>query len=304
MTAIPASGEPVHALLTDGTTVSVRPAGPADQEAVLRLYTEMSDANLRLRFFSVSRRSAEQAAARVTRPAGSGYRALVAEHGGRIIGIAEYEIDDAKTPDSAEISLAVSDGRHHRGVGTLLLEHLISAARTHGITTFTADALAENHEVLKVFADLGLRAERHFEEPEVRCVIPLDDTEAYRTSVEHRGQAADVASLTPLLRPRCVAVVGAGRRPGSVGRALLHNVATGRFTGHLYAVNPAAQAILGIRAYPAVHALPRIPDVAVIAVPAESVAQVAEECGQFGVRALLVVSAGLETEPSMALLAA
>ena len=52
MTAIPASGEPVHALLTDGTTVSVRPAGPADQEAVLRLYTEMSDANLRLRFFS------------------------------------------------------------------------------------------------------------------------------------------------------------------------------------------------------------------------------------------------------------
>lgn len=304
MTAIPASGERVHALLTDGTTVCVRPAGPDDQEAVLRFYTEMSDANLRLRFFSVSRRSAEQAAARVARPAGSGHRTLVAEHGGRIIGIAEYESDDTKTPGSAEIALAVSDGRHHRGVGTLLLEHLISAARAQGITTFTADALAENHAVLKVFADLGLRAERHFEGPEVRCVIPLHDTEDYRASVEHRGQAADVASLTPLLRPRCVAVVGAGRGPGSVGRALLHNVATGRFTGHLYAVNPAAQSILGIRAYPAVHALPRVPDLAVIAVPADGVAHVAQECGQFGVRALLVVSAGLDAGQSRALLAA
>ncbi|MEU2266715.1 GNAT family N-acetyltransferase [Streptomyces olindensis] len=304
MTVIPASGERVHALLTDGTTVCVRPARPDDHEAVLRLYSEMSDANLRLRFFSVSRRSAEQAAARVVQPEGSGYRALVAERCGRIIGIAEYQTGCGKTADSAEISLAVGDGRHHRGVGTLLLEHLVSAARAHGIRTFTADALADNHEVLKVFADLGLRAERRFEGPEVHCAIPLDDTEDYRRSVERRGQAADVASLAPLLRPRCVAVIGAGRRPGSVGRAVLHNLTTGRFAGQLYAVNPAATSILGVRAYPAVSALPQIPDLAVIAVPAEYVAQVAEECGQFGVRALLVVSSGLDAHQSKALLAA
>ncbi|MEU3885080.1 GNAT family N-acetyltransferase [Streptomyces sp. NPDC029041] len=304
MSATPASGERVHALLTDGTTVCVRPARPDDQKAVLRLYSEMSDANLRLRFFSVSRRSGEQAAARVAQPEDSGYRALVAERGGRIIGIAEYQIDAGKTAGSAEISLAVGDERHHRGVGTLLLEHLISTARAHGVRTFTADALTDNHEVLKVFADLGLRAERRFDGPEVHCVIPLDDTEDYRRSVERRGQAADVASLAPLLRPGCVAVVGAGRRPGSVGRAVLHNLTTGGFTGQLYAVNPAATSILGVRAYPGVSALPMIPDLAVIAVPAERVAQVAEECGRFGVRALLVVSSGLDAHQSRKLLAA
>ncbi|WP_030896233.1 GNAT family N-acetyltransferase [Streptomyces sp. NRRL S-474] len=304
MTVIPASGERVHALLADGTTVCVRPARPDDREAVLGLYSAMSDANLRLRFFAVSRRSAEQAAARVAQPEGAGYRALVAERGGRIIGIAEYQTGCGEASDSAEISLAVGDGRHHRGVGTLLLEHLVSAARAHGIRTFAADALAENHEVLKVFADLGLRTERRFEGPEVHCVIPLDDTEEYRSSVERRGQAADVASLVPLLRPGSVAVVGAGRRPGSVGRAVLHNLSTGRFTGPLYAVDPAARPVLGVRAYPAVSALPRIPDLAVIAVSAEHVAQVAGEYGRFGVRALLVVSSGLDAHQSGALLTA
>lgn len=304
MTVIPTSGERVHALLTDGTTVCVRPARPDDQKAVLRLYAEMSDANLRLRFFSVSRRSAEQAAARVAQPEASGYRALVAEHDGRIIGIAEYQTGVGETTDSAEISLAVGDGRHHRGVGTLLLEHLVSAARAHGVRTFTADALAENHEMLKVFSDLGLCVERRFEGPEMHCVIPLDDTEEYRRSVERRGQTADVASLAPLLRPGCVAVIGVGRRPGSVGRAVLHNLSTGRFAGQLYAVNPAATAILGVRSYPAVSALPRVPDLAVVAVPAEGVARVAEECGQFGVRALLVVSSGLDARQARELLTA
>ncbi|UUN25643.1 hypothetical protein [Streptomyces sp. FIT100] len=55
----------VHALLTDGTTMRIRQAGPDDRDEVLRLYEEMSPENLRLRFFAASRRSAEKAAARV-----------------------------------------------------------------------------------------------------------------------------------------------------------------------------------------------------------------------------------------------
>lgn len=79
----------------------------------------------------------------------------------------------------------------------LLVEHLVSAARAEGITTFTADALSENHEVLRLFADLGLRTSRRFEGPEVRCVIHLDEDDAYLSAVEARGRAADVASLLP-----------------------------------------------------------------------------------------------------------
>lgn len=293
---------PVHALLADGTTVSVRPVTPRDHGRLHRLYEEMSTENLRLRFFAASRRSAAMAADRACAPPRPGHRALLAEAQGRVIGLAEYETGEDRT--SAEISVAVAEGLHHRGVGTLLVEHLVSAARAEGISTFTAEALSENHEVLRLFADLGLRTARHFEGPEVRCTIELTEDEEYLSTVETRGRVADVASLVPLLRPDAVAVVGAGRRPGSVGRALLHHLHAGGFTKRLFAVNPNVTSVLGVPCRPSVSALPVAPDLAVLAVPAAALPAAAEECGQAGVRALVVVSAGLDADQAKALLTA
>jgi acyl-CoA synthetase (NDP forming)/GNAT superfamily N-acetyltransferase len=292
----------VHALLADGTTVRIRRVEPGDHEPLQGLYEEMSPENLRLRFFGASRRSAEMAADHACAPPRPGHRALLAEAQHQVIGLAEYETGE--DTGRAEISIAVAEGLHHRGVGTLLLEHLVSAARAEGITAFTADALAENHEVLQLFADLGLRASRHFEGPEVRCTIELEEDETYLSAVEARGRAADVASLEPLLRPDSIAVIGAGRRPGSVGRALLHHLRTGGFTRRLFAVNPSVTSLLGVPSYPSVGALPKTPDLAVLAVPAAAVPATAEECGKTGVRALLVVSAGLDRNEAHALLAA
>jgi acyl-CoA synthetase (NDP forming)/ribosomal protein S18 acetylase RimI-like enzyme len=292
----------VHALLADGTTVCIRSVRPGDHDQLRGLYEEMSPENLRLRFFAASRRSADLAADRAAAPARPGYRALLAETQGRVIGLAEYETGD--DPETAEMSIAVADGLHHRGVGTLLVEHLVSAARADGVTTFTADALSENYEVLRLFTDLGLRAGRRFEGPEVRCTIALDEDDTYLSAVEARGRAADVASLEPLLRPAAVAVVGAGRRPGSVGRALLHHLRAGGFTRRLFAVNPHVSSILGVPSYPSVSALPKVPDLAVLAIPADVLPATAEECGKAGVRALLVVTAGLDSDQADALMAA
>ncbi|WP_406357893.1 GNAT family N-acetyltransferase [Streptomyces sp. NBC_00658] len=292
----------VHALLSDGTTVCIRPTTPGDHEQLRGFYEGMSPENLRLRFFAASRRSAAMAADRACAPPRPGYRALLAETKDHVIGLAEYETgEDTK---SAEISIAVADGLHHRGVGTLLLEHLVSAARAAGITTFSADALSENHEILRLFADLGLRTARRFEGPEVRCTVQLGEDDTYLTAVEARGRAAGVASLEPLLRPDAIAVIGAGRRPGSVGRAILHHLHTGGFTRRLFAVNPSVTSILGVPSHPSVGALPKIPDLAVVAVPAAAVPAIAEECGKAGVRALLVVSAGLDSAQAEALMAA
>ncbi|MEU7688102.1 bifunctional acetate--CoA ligase family protein/GNAT family N-acetyltransferase, partial [Streptomyces spectabilis] len=312
-----ATGGSTHALLADGTTVRIRFAGPDDHDAALRLYETMTPEQLRFRFFVASFRSATQAAARLRQcaaPGGSvpvrggrsGYRALLAEHDGHLIGIAEYEPTEGDSPApgqvTADIALAVADHWHHRGVGTLLLEHMVSAARADGITAFTADALAENHEVLKVFADLGLSTARHFDGSEVRCVVQLDQTDSYLTSVEARGRTADVASLRPLLRPESVVVIGVGRKPGSVGRAVLRNLRTGGFQGRVFAVNPHSAMVLGIHAHPSVDALPQVPDLAVLAVPAAQVPSAAEECGKLGVRALLTLSSGLDAAQARALL--
>ncbi|WP_413759839.1 GNAT family N-acetyltransferase [Streptomyces sp. MMBL 11-3] len=298
-----ARGRPtVHALLADGTTVRIRTVTRGDRDQLQGLYEEMSPDNLRLRFFGASRRSAETAARRACAPPRPGYRALLAETQGQVIGLAEY--DTGGDGDAAEISIAVADGLHHRGIGTLLVEHLVSAARAEGIATFTADALSENHEVLQLFADLGLRTARRFEGPEVRCTIELTEDDTYLEAVEARGREADVASLEPLLRPGAVAVVGAGRKPGSVGRAILHHLHSGGFTRRLFAVNPSVTAVLGVASYPSVGALPMTPDLVVVAVPAAAVAATAEECGKAGVRALVVVTAGLERAQSRALMTA
>ncbi|MGV9983384.1 bifunctional acetate--CoA ligase family protein/GNAT family N-acetyltransferase [Streptomyces olivaceus] len=292
----------VHALLADGTTVRIRAVEPEDRDQLHRLYEEMSPENLRMRFFAASPGSAVLAADRACGPARPGRRALVAELRGRIIGLAEYDEGDER--GSADLAVAVAEGLHHRGVGTLLVEHLASAARADGITLFRADALSENREVMRLFSDLGLRVTRRADGPETRCTILLDQDDAYLRAVEDRGRTADLASMEPLFRPRTVAVVGAGRRPGSVGRAVLRHLTTGGFTGRSFAVNPHAHALLGVPSYPAVAELPSPPDLVVVATPAAAVPTVAEESGRAGVRALAVVSAGLDSVQAQGLLTA
>ncbi|MBB5938409.1 bifunctional acetate--CoA ligase family protein/GNAT family N-acetyltransferase [Streptomyces zagrosensis] len=291
-----------HALLTDGRTIEIRAAHPEDHAMVLRLHEEMSSENVRLRFFSAGGQPAAPAADRACAPQRPGHRTLVAfldsrEH---IVGVAEYAT--GADPGSAEVAVTVADDFHHQGVGTLLLEHLVHAAREDGVRQFTAVTLADNHAMLRVFADLGLRVSRRLAEGEVHCTIPLNEDEGYLTAVEQRGRTADAASLQPLLRPRSIAVVGAGRKPTSVGRAVLKNMRRAGFTGRLYAVNPHAHSIEHTPVYPDVTSLPHPIDLVVVTVPAAAVTTCAEECGRSGARALLVLTAGLDKRQAAELL--
>lgn len=291
-----------HALLTDGRTIEIRAARPEDRAMVLRLHDEMSSENVRLRFFSAGSRLAAQATDRACALQHPGHRTLVAYLGsrGQIVGIAEYAT--GADPTSAEVTVTVADAFHHRGVGTLLLEHLIHTARADGLRQFTAVTLADNHAMLRVFADLGLRVTRKLTEGEVHCTIPLAEDEGYLTAVEQRGKTADAASLQPVLRPRSIAVVGAGRKPTSVGRAVLKNMRRSGFTGRLYAVNPHAHSIEHTPTYPDVASLSHPVDLAVLAVPAPAVTACAQACGRAGARALLVLTAGLDKRQAADLL--
>lgn len=290
-----------HALLADGRTVEIRPTRPEDHAAVVWLFDRLSSENLRLRFFGPSRRAGGQTADRVCVSHTPGHRALLALLAGQVVGLAEYETGTG--PRSAEIALTVADDLHHQGVGTLLLEHLVDRAGQDGITTFTAEALADNHPVLKVFADLGLNTVRHFDGTAVHCVIRLEPDEYYRAAVDTRGRTAASASLRALLRPESIAVIGTGHEPGSIGRAVLKNLRRAGFRGRLRAVDAHAHSVERIPCYPSVAALPHPVDLAVLAVPAAEVAATAEQCGMADVRALVVLATGLDAEQSAALLA-
>ena len=239
-------GASVYALLADGTTIEIRPATPGDLTMVRAMHEAMSPDNAYLRFFGLSKLSAEREAARVCRAAGPDHTALLGFKGRDLVGLVTYEITGRAS--AAEIALAVSDDMHGRGVGTLLLEHLVSAARRHGVRRFVAPVLAENAEMLKVLADAGLSARRQAENGVIdfACDLPRGDGdpswEPYLEAVDRREGHADVASLRHVFQPGSVAVVGASRRQGTVGRAILHNIVTGGYQGQVYAVNPHADA--------------------------------------------------------------
>ena len=307
MTALAEVGRS-YALLADGTTMTIRPAGPRDYGPVKRLHDAMSPGNLYFRFFSMSRAAVEREARRVCREPGPDHGALLGLLSDELVGVASYEL----IPDSgtAEVALVVADGMHGRGVATLLLEHLVSLADARGVKDFTAEVLPGNSAVLQVLGDAGLAVRRRSGNGvvELSMLIPhstaLSEASLYLDAVAGREQQANAASLEPLLAPRSVAVVGAGHLPGSIGRRILRNIRDAGFGGALYAVNPHAGDIEGVPCVPSVAALPGAPDLVVVAVPAARVLEVAQECGKRGAGSLVVITSGLTPAQESSLLEA
>ena len=307
MVALTRAGQS-YALLADGTTLTIRAAGPEDYEPVRQLHEAMSPDNLYFRFFSASQASVEREAQRVCLDGGPGLVALLGLLGDEVVGVASYEL--TADPAVAELALAVADSMHRHGIATLLLEHLVSLARARGVRALVADVLPGNYKVLRVLSDAGLAVRRTFADGvvELSMAIPrnaaLGEASTWLDAVASREKQADVASLEPLLAPRSVVVVGAGHRPGSVGRTILLNIRDAGFAGPLYAVSPRGGDIEGIPCARSVAELPEVPDLAVVAVPAARAVAAAEACGRCGIGSLVVITSGLTPAQESDLLAA
>src|SRR6478735_8110231 len=99
-------------------------------------------------------------------------------------------------------------------------------------------------------------------------------------------------ALDALLKPRSIAVVGASRQPNTIGNQIVSNLVAHGFTGPVYPVNPRANSVSSIPAWPNLDSLPTAVDCAIVCVPKEHVLDVAEECGINKVKGLVVISAG------------
>jgi acetyltransferase len=100
--------------------------------------------------------------------------------------------------------------------------------------------------------------------------------------------------LETMFHPKSVAVIGASERPLSVGKSVLWNLISNRFGGTVYPVNPTHPSVLGVKSYASIAVVPEVVDLAVIATPAKTVPGVIRECGEAGVRAAVVLSAGFK----------
>ncbi|HTT91193.1 MAG TPA: GNAT family N-acetyltransferase, partial [Acidimicrobiales bacterium] len=124
MTTLPPSTSPAgwDVVLTDGSTARVRPVSPADIAEIKALHARLSKETVRLRYFGAHPRLPEDELARLVEEEGPDHLTLVAERGGQLVGIAQY--DRIPGSDVAEVAFVIDDAHQGFGIGTLLLEYL------------------------------------------------------------------------------------------------------------------------------------------------------------------------------------
>ncbi|MFF0136612.1 GNAT family N-acetyltransferase [Streptomyces sp. NPDC005227] len=287
-------------VLRDGGTARVRPITVDDAERLVSFYEQVSDESKYYRFFAPYPRLSAKDVHRFTHHDFVDRVGLAATVGGEFIATVRYDRIDARglpasaPADEAEVAFLVQDAHQGRGVASALLEHIAAVARERGIRRFAAEVLPANNKMIKVFTDAGYTQKRSFEDGVVHLEFDLEPTDRSLAVQRAREQRAEARSVKRLLAPGSVAVIGAGRTPGGVGRSVLDNLRGAGFTGRLYAVNRALEEkeLDGVPAHRSIRDIEEPVDLAVVAVPAEQVLEAVTECGEHGVQGLVVVSAG------------
>jgi acyl-CoA synthetase (NDP forming)/GNAT superfamily N-acetyltransferase len=264
-------------LLTNGSSVRIRPIRASDAPQLVR-FTDFLD------------RRGEP----VERIADADYSltmAFVAIAFEEIVAIATFDRahgDDA----AASIVVDVLEPCRQQGVATLLFESLAAYARSQGIQRFHAQVAEGNGDMLRVLRALGLRMDSVVDANMVNFDIDLRPTSEYRATCDEREAVAEAQSMCAILRPRVIAVVGAGRHRGSPGHEVVRSLLAGDVAGTVYPVNPKARSICGVAAFPDLASVPERVDLAIVAVPASQVPTVLREAAFSGVRAVTIITAG------------
>ena len=194
--------------------------------------------------------------------------------------------------DEAAIAIAVAREWRDLGLGRLLLDRLARLAAKDGFDRLRGITASDDPGVVGLFRESGFAVvEEGEDETDLTVDLSKVTGELGRPGEIGGGAFAEV-SLRPLLSPRSVAVVGASRSPTGVGHRILKSLLQAGLEGTVYPVNPKAKHVASIRAWSSASAIGEPIDLAVIAVPADAVPEVVEDCARAGVRALVVVSAG------------
>ena len=276
--------------LRDGRVVVVRPLRGDDAAGVEALWQRL-DAPARRRFTDLAHLPADRIGeVALPRPGhAAGIVAVQVGPPGRVTGVARYERTAA---DTARFLLFVDASWRRAGLGTMLLRALADAARHAGVRRLAGDAPKGDVAILGLLEELGLEYEEQVTAATVHASFAVQETDAYLDAILADQRAAARTAVGPFLRPASIALVGASSKPASIGGLLLANLLASGFTGPVYPVNPRHQVIQGMACYPDLPSCPTRPDLAVVAVPAPLVAEVVDQAGQAGVRAVCVISAG------------
>jgi acetyl coenzyme A synthetase (ADP forming)-like protein len=287
------SPEAGRLILRDGSSAVIQVAEPQDKEALAGFFAALPEKSRFLRFFSLAKPSDKlirtfcdnsDPRARLTlvvrRSIGVSFR---------IIAAGSYIAVDETT---AEVAMAVHDTFHGKGIGTILLERLAILAAMNGLRRFRAVTLIENQAMLDVFRNSGFECRTRLEGGYAEVDLSVIPSEASVGYAELRDRVSTAASLRPFFHPDSVAVIGASRNPKSIGGRILSALVEGRFRGSIYPINPNASSIGSLTAYASVRELAQPVELAIVAVPRDSVLDVIDDCAARDVKAVVVITAG------------
>ncbi|OWY60118.1 GNAT family N-acetyltransferase, partial [cyanobacterium TDX16] len=146
--------------------------------------------------------------------------------------------------------------------------------------------------MISVFQQVGFEVTSRFEDGVIEVTLGLDPTDEARERIDDRARRSETRSVARLLAPASVVVVGASRTPGTFGHEVVRQLLAHEFQGVVHPVNRDADVVAGLPAFASVLDVPDEIGLAIIAVPADEVAEVVRQCGRRRVQALVVGSAG------------
>ena len=277
-------------VLADGSTASIRPIRPDDGTRLAEFHGRQSAESIYFRYF---RFRPELSASEIEHFTVVDYHwrmAFIALVGDEMVAVARYEGKEGDP--AAEVAFFVDDRQQRKGLGTLLLEFLAAAARRSDLEGLTATVLAENYRMLRVFRKAGFEVESKFVDGVIEVDLGIELTDEAAAAIAERARTSTVRSVARLLEPTSIALVGASRRTGSVGRALFDQIVGHGFTGPVIPVNPNASEIGGRPAVDRLSSLDEPVDLAIVAVPQDAVAEVIDDGVAAGVGGFVIVSSG------------
>ncbi|MCX4385949.1 GNAT family N-acetyltransferase [Micromonospora peucetia] len=283
--------QPVDVLLSDGTTVQLRPIRPADGPGIVAMHSRFSERTRYLRYFSPYPRIPDRDLQRFVNVDHRDREAFVVLVGDRIVAVGRYERLGPQAPE-AEVAFVVEDAYQGRGIGSVLLEHLADTAGRNDIANFVAEVLPANGAMLRVFSDFGYQVQRQFADGVVHLTFPIAPTDATLEVQRGREHRTEARSIARLLAPRGVAVYGASATGQGVGAAVLGHLRDGGYPGTVIPVHPSAATVAGLPAYSSASAAGVPVDLAVVAVPPETAREVVADAAAAGAHGLVVISAG------------
>jgi len=281
-------------VLRDGSTLSLRPVRSDDTPLIRQLLADLSDSSRATRFFSAAV-DVDRTAELLAQVDGEHSFGLLALQGNPPVPVA-HGLCVRSGPGRAEVAFTVADSFQGKGIASIILAQMAAAASELGIAMFEATVLPENSAMLDVFANSGFPVHTTSEPGTVTVEFPTEITPDAVRRFEDREEEAAAAAVEAILSPTSIAVIGANRHRGTIGGEIFHNLLLSEFNGPVYPVNPSASVIQSVPAYPTINAIPEPVDLAVISVPAARVLEVAAECAEKGVKALIVISAGFSEE--------